>query len=158
MKNKILIVSLADEFIDKLAEKVASDLGLFYLNIDKYLTYSIQEPEKMLATCGIDYLKKQESRIIDECMEFENTIFYVSYEVFVNNQDKFIDCKIIYPAIKPKDLETLAEKSLTINTIAFEDRDYYLQEIAYTVQVNSFIKDNYIKGITSVINTLENQE
>lgn len=138
MEKKFLLISLADNFGSAVGELVADDLGLYFLNIDDYIEYSLLDSGKMLVKCGKEYYLKKELKSILDCLEFVNTIYYCSYEIYTNNKNLFENCEIIYIKLSKKQLEKLNEKNFVINNIAFDDRNAVLNK-AHKVVTSEFV-------------------
>jgi hypothetical protein len=137
--KKTIVISLADIFTDKVTDMVANDLGLYFLNLDDFIDYRLCDSNRILEKCGIEYLKKQEAKYIKEAFNFVDAIYYISYDLFVNNQVNFTDCLIIYVALSFEQLAKLNEKTFVINNLAFQDRDAYLRSISNLVVEGDFL-------------------
>ncbi|MDD3232386.1 MAG: hypothetical protein PHO06_03450 [Clostridia bacterium] len=151
--KKIVIISLADEFGSKTSEIVASDLDMFFLKVDDYIDYNMFNSKEVLSRCGIEYFKKQETKFLNEALGFINTLYYISYDLFINNQNIFekIDCEYIYIALSLEQLKNLNEKTVAINSIAFEDRDKFLRTISLTVKSEILVKKSFANKIVQKI-------
>ena len=132
--KKIIIISLANEFGDKVAKKVADALGLLYLNVEDYIQYALANEIEMLETCGAKYVKQQTAKHIEVVSEFENTLFYCTYDAFIKNRNVFSDFKKIYLALSLKQLKTLAERNRILSRITFPDRDKLLSKDAVRIE------------------------
>ncbi|MBR4407585.1 MAG: hypothetical protein IKT27_04670 [Clostridia bacterium] len=132
--SKFLVISLAKEFGDQVAKNVADKLNLKYLNIDKYVQYSIAEPEKMLEKCGKEYYNQQVVKHLEVAIGFEDTLFFCGYSTFMKNQPYFFDFQKIYLGLSLKQLQKLDEKDKIINKIAFPDRHRFLSKNAKKVK------------------------
>jgi len=150
MKKKV-IVALADAFTNKVAKMVANDLGLYFLNLDDYLDYNLFDSERILAKCGIEYLKKQEAKYIQDALVLDDMIFYCSYELMINNINLFENCEIIYVALSKEQLTKLREKTFEINELAFEDRDVFLKSIALSVENDFLVEKSFANKIVSFL-------
>jgi len=147
--KKIVIISLADEFGSKTGEIVASDFDMFFLKVDDYIDYNLFNSKEVLSRCGIEYFKKQEAKFLNEALDFINTLYYIPYELFINNRNVFekIDCEYIYIALSLEQLKSLNEKTVAINSIAFEDRDEFLRAISLTVESEVLVKKSFANKI-----------
>lgn len=150
MKKKV-IVALADAFTNKVTKMVANDLGLYFLNLDDYVDYNIFDSERILAKCGIEYLKQQEAKYIQDALVLENMMFYCSYELMINNLNLFENCEIIYVALSKEQLTKLREKTFEINELAFEDRDAFLKSIALSIENDFLVKKSFANKIVNLL-------
>jgi len=153
MKKKI-IIALADAFTNKIAKLVANDLGFYFLNLDEYIDYNIFDSERILAKCGIEYLKNQEVKYLQDALQLDDMLYYASYELFVNNQKLFNDYEKIYVALSREQLIKLKEKNFEINDLAFEDRDKFLKSIAISVESDFLIEKSFANKIVNTLKKL----
>lgn len=154
MMKKKVIIALSDAFTNKVAKMVANDLSLYFLNLDDFIDYNLFDSERILAKCGIEYLKNQEAKYLQEALLLENIMYYSSYELFVNNQKLFKNCEIIYVALSKEQLAKLKEKNFEINDLAFEDRDKFLKSVSLSVENNFLVEKSFANKI---VNILKNQ-
>lgn len=147
--KKIVIISLADDFGSKTSEVVANDIGMFFLKLDDYVDYNLYDSEEVLLRCGIEYFKKQEKKILCTAFEFINTLYYCSYNLFINNREIFskFECEYVYIALTLDQLNELKEKSLSINSIAFQDRDVFLKSIGLIIEGSILVKKSFANKI-----------
>lgn len=137
--KKILLLSLSNKFGEEIGVKLTHDLNVFYLNIDGFIEYSLLDSEKMLLTCGQKYYIEREQQALKTCLAFENMFFFCSYDVFVNNEQFFQNFEKLYLALPLEELKKYDDSDLVINTLAFEERDAYLKEIAKEIK---FLPEN----------------
>lgn len=134
MKKKILLLSLSEKIGSKIGRALANNLGLYFLSVDEYIEYSLFDTNEMLIRCGESYYLQQEKKALQECLDFENTIYFCSYEVFINNQNLFSTFQIFYIYLSKEQLEKEEGGNAFINKLAFSDRDQYLSKIANKVE------------------------
>ncbi|MDD4816200.1 MAG: hypothetical protein PHQ62_03595 [Clostridia bacterium] len=151
MEKKFLLIALANNFGSSVGELVADDAGFYFLNIDDYIEYSLLDGDKMLVKCGKDYYLKQELKSIVDCLGFEKTLYYCSYDVFINNQNLFEDCQKIYIALSKKQLGKINDKDFVINNIAFEDRDLALRKICKVVESEFAVLKIFANNIINIV-------
>jgi len=151
MEKKFLLISLADNFGSAVGELVADELGLYFLNIDDYIEYSLLDSSEVLLKCGKGHYLKKELGAIMDCLEFVNTIYYCSYEVYINNQSLFEKCKKIYIALTKKQLEKFNDKNFVINNIAYEDRDLALKSGSQVIESEFFVAKIFANNIINAI-------
>ncbi|MDD2445845.1 MAG: hypothetical protein PHX09_03440 [Clostridia bacterium] len=145
--KKTIVISLADMFANKVTDMVANDLGLYFLNLDDFIDYRLLDYNRIIEKCGVEYLKKQEAKYIKEAFSFVEAIYYISYDLFVNNQIYFADCLIIYIALTCEQLAKLNEKTFVINNLAFQDRDAYLRSIGLVIEGDFLVEKSFSNKI-----------
>lgn len=148
MKKKILLLSLSEKIGSKIGATLADNLGLYFLSVDDYIEYSLFDANEMLVRCGESYYLQQEKKALEECLDFENTIYYCSYEVFINNKNLFSSFQIFYIYIPKERLEKEEGGNAFVNKIAFSDRDEFLSKIAYKVEDD---KNYYVDKLVQII-------
>lgn len=146
MKSNILIVGLIDEFNKNIAYEVSNRLGVYFLDIKDLIEYEITDRQNMIDLCGIEYLEKQEYKIINSVTGFENTIITISNEIFTkwDAYNIFNDsCIILYLRLSENEINeyfTANGNKFNLNQIVFKDRDDYLtsnSKITINVKINS---------------------
>lgn len=142
MKKKILFVSLANKFGSNITKLVADKLGMFFLNIEDFVEYNLFDSKKLLLRCGKSHFEKKEKESIRQCLEYDNTIYYCSYETLANYYDLLSsNCDLCYIMLTKSYLKKLNEDNFVINDIAFADRDNNLQKITQVFYCDSLNED-----------------
>lgn len=147
MTKRCVFISLVDNFADKLSEKVSTELGFLYLNIDSYIEYVYQGMPNLFENASLNYIKQQEVGAIKKALTFEQTLYYCGYQTFINNKNLFEDCNIIYLYMKPNDIEKLGGFNQIVDEIAFSDRDKILKNFKQIC-----ISENFDKSCHDIIN------
>ena len=70
--NKIVIVSLYEKFSTMVAKALADELGLLFCRTRELLAYEIMDRKLIEERCSLDYLKKQEARVLSNLASYEN--------------------------------------------------------------------------------------
>lgn len=107
MKYNLIFVSLFNINIKKLFLLVSKKTELYYLNIEELIEYSLLDKSKMIDVCGIDYMEKEENKIVSSINQYENTIVSMDFETFSRNL-KSIDRnknRIVYLRTSKRQLE-----------------------------------------------------
>lgn len=141
MKSNILIVGLDSNFNRELGYELSLATSLYFLDVEDYILYSLQDPDKMLSQCGVEYLTKQENSVVRSCADFENTIIYIPFEYYNRNNayNLFIEtCNIFYIKFTEENIQNLEERDFeVINSIAYEDYDKILSKTStYVIDAN----------------------
>lgn len=154
MKSNILIVGLVDEFNKNIAYEVSNRLGVYFLDIKDLIEYEITDRQNMIDLCGIEYLEKQEYKIIQSVTGFENTIITISNDIFTKWEAYNIfkdSCIILYLRLEENEINeyfTKAGNKFNLNQIVFKDRDEFLSDhsqITINAKINS--EEKTIKDI-----------
>lgn len=149
LKFNLILVSLFDSDIKKLSLLITSETDLYYLNVEELIDYSLPEKSKVVDICGIDYMEKQERKIVSSINQYENTLISMDYETFSRNL-KNIDRnknKIIYLQVsknqineklesiklvsEPKNRYTkksILSSKLSKTLLVFEERDKLIKK------------------------------
>ena len=159
MKSNILIVGLIDEFNKNIAYEISNRLGVYFLDIKDLIEYEIADRQNMIDLCGVEYLEKQEYKIIKGVTGFENTIITISNEIFTkwDAYNIFNDsCIILYLRLEENEINEYfitAENKFNLNRIVFKDRDDYLASHS-TITINARI-DSPEKAVKDIIKQIE---
>lgn len=151
MNKKIVCVSLSNSFGSDVSKIVANSLDMFFLDIDKNIEYEFSKMPNIFIDAPQEYIKQKEQKIISNAMEYENTLFFVQYETFVNNLKFFENCCIIYFDLTLNQLKLLNDKNFVVNSIAYEDRKKILQKYATFVKCDNLNKKNYAKDVCEIL-------
>lgn len=144
-----VLINIANINVKKFSLSLSEKLGYYYLNIEDLVDYSLFDKEKMVDICGINYMKKEEKKIINSINSYEKTIASMNYETFSNNVENINkNNKIIYLNIHKIQLEeelnkleesvkkqksVSSKKSIMISNfkkalIVFEERDKFIRK------------------------------
>lgn len=134
MSNKqnlinIVLVSLDEKFCKSVSSVLASKLDMFFASCKDLIEYDLINPKDVLDKCGIEYLKKREKGVVENCASYENTIIAINYDLFKDYFQLFSKSAIIYLAFPREKI------SNTISNIVFEKRDKFLSENA-NIKIN----------------------
>lgn len=136
MKNKqdivnILLVSLDEKFAKSVATNLADSLDMFIADCKELIEYDLVDSKTVLKTCGIEYLKKREKKVIEKSSEYQNTILTIGFTLFKEYTLFFEKSVIIYLKRQYKMV------TKTVNKIEYENYDEFLMETAdFTVEVD----------------------
>lgn len=118
----IIVVSLDEKFCNSVSSFLASKLDMYYANCKDLIEYDLIDPKDVLDKCGVEYLRKREKGVIENCASYQNTIIAINYDLFKDYFQLFDKSVIIYLFV-PKE-----KISDTINNIVFEKRDKFLTD------------------------------
>lgn len=127
MRNKqdivnILLVSLDEKFAKNVAKKLANILDMFFVDCHELIEYDLVDSKTVLKTCGIEYLKKREKKVIENSSEYENTILTIGVTLF-KEYTLFFERSVVIYLKRP-----LKAVTKTVNKIEYENYDEFLTE------------------------------
>ncbi len=124
--TSLLVLCLNEKIGKKLANSLADVLGLHFASGREIVAYELFDENDIIQKCGIAYFKKREKSALKGLALYEDSVIFLTYDLFVNNKSIF---KKIYPKIYLKlSKEKLEKQKDTINVLAFEERDKLLLE------------------------------
>ena len=83
--NKIVIVSLYEKFSTLVAKNLSNDLGMLFCSARELIAYEIMDRKLVEERCSVEYLKKQEQRVLRNLASYENVCISISYERFMES-------------------------------------------------------------------------
>jgi len=127
MNNKqdiinILLVSLDDKFAKNVSGMLADNLDMFVADCKELIEYDLVDSKNVLKTCGLEYLKKREKKVIKNCASYENTVLTINIDLFKNYSDLFDRSLVVYLRRKRKAI------SKVVNVIGYENYDEFIKE------------------------------
>ena len=117
--DKIVIVSLYERFSTLVAKAIAKDVNMLFCSTRELLAYEIMDRKLVEERCSVDYLKKQELRVIKNLASYENVCISISYERFYENTSLFQKNSLIVFIDLPK---TYIKQKSKISYIRFNER------------------------------------
>lgn len=142
MKNaqemiNILLISLDEKFAKNVALQLANSLDMFIADTKELIEYDLSDSKEVLKTCGLDYLKKRERKVVVKVSQYENTILTIGIDLFKDYYECFENSFIIYIGRKQKYI------TKTINKIEYENYDEFIKEKAdITVNIDKSSANN----------------
>lgn len=140
--HNIILVGFVNEDLKKIGLKLSNKLNFFYLNCEEMIKYSLMDTQKMKKICGMNYLAKQENKIVKSLSDYERTIITMNYQTFKDNMDAISTNKItiymrltqiqlkkrIESMIKEENCDDFVTGELEIANLVFEERDKFLKK------------------------------
>lgn len=138
-----ILVSLINLNLEKISIALAKKIKCFYLNMEELIDYSLVDKKRMEEVCGIDYMEKQEMKIVKSINDYENTVASMKYETFSKNFSHINKekNKIIYLSISQanfdkyktefeikNDKDKFVSSDIEILSIAFKERDKFMKK------------------------------
>ena len=134
MNKTILLICLDKQYAREIAEKLCEKTGQFYLDCQDLLAYELSNREEIITNCGIEYLKKQQHKLIKNLLDYENTVIVIDYDFYLEDENyKILNPQIAsYYLFLDKSIIETKETNI-ISQIAFEQRDSDLRNICKKV-------------------------
>lgn len=126
--SSILVFCLNENVGSGLSKGLADFLGLHFANAKQIVEYDLFDSDEMIKKCGMAYFKKREKSSLKGLSNFEDSVIFLNYDLFVNNQSLFkkISPKIYIKLPKRK----LDKQKDVVSVLAYEERDKLLEEKA----------------------------
>lgn len=92
----ILLVSLDDRFAKNVVENLADILDMYNSDCKDLVVYDLIDPKDILEKCGIDYFKKREKAVLENCACYHDTIMSIDYDLFKEYHDLFKNSIVVF--------------------------------------------------------------
>ena len=151
--NKIVIVSLYEKFSTLVAKNISNDLGMLFCSVRELIAYEIMDRKLVEERCSVEYLKKQEQRVLRNLASYENVCISISYERFMESYELFQKESIIVFIDLSK---TYIKQKSKISFIRFEERQARLeQNSTFSIKVRKvdvdLIKNKILKQLGGIL-------
>ncbi len=151
--NKIVIVSLYEKFSTLVAKNISNDLGMLFCSARELIAYEIMDRKLVEERCSVEYLKKQEQRVLRNLASYENVCISISYERFMESYELFQKESVIVFIDLPK---TYIKQKSKISFIRFEERQARLeQNSTFSIKVRKvdvdLIKNKILKKLGGIL-------
>lgn len=160
-KKNLCFVGLTKNFTDIICKQLSAQLEMYYANIGEIIEFELFNTENVEEICGIEYLLKQEIKIIKKVSTYENTIINIEYSKLNNetNLNSIKDnCLLIYLRLDGEsfDKELLNDKlsnnQIKIQQDLLQDRDFICKNISdLYINCNNLNLDELIELIINNI-------
>ena len=142
----IVLVALDDKFCKNVSSALASKLDMYWADSRELIIYNLIDPKKVLETCGLEYYKKQEKTVIENCSQYRDTVVSLSFDLFKEYHALFSNSLIIYLELNKPSLSSSPSK------IAFNSRDEFLnQSVDIKIEIT---KKSKLQAINQILNVL----
>ena len=136
MKKNIVILGFNYEYNIEIAQNISQFFDMYFLDVDRFVEYQLQSRPIMGELCGVDYLEKQENKVLKTCTEFEKTVMTIPANYFLRNEmyKNFSNSIIIYLYFSKSKLKKLCDSQkassfLLTDIITFEEKDKEIKNI-----------------------------
>lgn len=162
MKNNITLIALNKEFKKNIATKLASALGMFFIDINEFIKYDVVDVNNIIKTAGIEYYNNIETKAVKTIASYENTLSTINLSTFFANDNYKIlssSSVFIYLKVKFSDFKSrlLKERPLSakyenmLDEKVFEERNQILISLSNIVVDVNFKEKNLIEKIIKTI-------
>ena len=142
----VIMVSLDEKFCKKVAKSLSDRLSMFFADCKEMVEYDLINPKEVLEKCGLEYFKKRERAVINNCSQYQNTVVSIDADVFLENTDLFDKSLIIYLRLDK------TKVSLIVNRLSFEGYDEHLQDNAdISLKLDNKITAETVKKIIRIM-------
>lgn len=115
-------------FNKEIAYLLSEKLDMYFLDLPALIDYELIDKEEIVNKCGLEYFNKLETNVVENASTFENTVIYISHDLFFSKGRHYFDKNLkIYLAFD----KNYFEKNNTniVDNLAFADRDKFLKKI-----------------------------
>ena len=160
----VLLVGLIEIDLKKIGLMLSQRLDFYYLNCEELISYSLFDKEKMEQVCGVDYLCREERKVVYGLNSFERTVISMTYETFSNNFDAISSSNLIVYLRQTEGQFNKRIEDLTKTGIEEEKlHNYEITRLVFT-QRDNFLKKNCnivakydISKLEQLIKNIENE-
>ncbi len=147
--NKIVIVSLCDNFSKKIAEKLSQSLGMLFCDTKDLIEYELIDREALKEFSTKNYLLQAEKKVLKHIASFENVVVAINYDYLVHNFNILKNGSLFVFLKLPK---TMIDKNDAISVINYSSRGQELENLAtLSVSIRKTDEDFVIKKIIKEI-------
>lgn len=126
--NKIVIVSLCDEFSKKVGQTLSQELGMIFCDTKDLVEYELIDKDALKKVSTKEYLESAEKKVIAHIASFENVVVAINCDYLTNNIN-ILNCTSIIVFLKLKK-EYVEKNGGTVNFLAYKSRTQRLQQFS----------------------------
>lgn len=126
--NKIVLVSLCDNFSNQLGNALSQNLGMLFCDTKALVEYELVDKKAIEELCSVEYLRSCERRAIKHIASFENVVVSIDYDYLVRNFNLLKEDSLIVFVELSK--TSVKENAQTINFLAYAQRTEDLKVIS----------------------------
>ena len=123
----IVLVSLNDKFCRSVASSLAERLDMFNADCHDMLVYDLIDPKAVIEKCGIEYFKKREKGVMENCSEYHNTVLTINFDLYKTHSNCFINSLVLFLRLPE------GKQDKVPNSLDFELRDAFLAENSHII-------------------------
>lgn len=152
--DKIVLVSLCDDFSNQLGKAISQDLDMVFCDAKELVEYELFDKKAIEELCSVDYLKTRERRVMKHIASFENVVVSISFDYLMRNLHLLHHNSLIVFVKLSKSF--VKENGQLVDLIVFEDRTEKLEEAADVclpvrkTEIN-FVLEKVIESLRSMI-------
>lgn len=126
--NKIVLVSLCDNFSNELGTALSQNLGMLFCDTKALVEYELVDRHAIEELCSVDYLQKCERNAIKHIASFENVVVSIGFDYLGRNFNLLAENSLIVFVQLSKTF--VKEHAEPINSLAYSERTEDLKAIA----------------------------
>ena len=120
--QNVLIVSLNDNFTKRVASLLSEKLDMYSVDCHDMIVYDLINPKEVLEKCGLEYFKKRERGVIENCASFLNTCISIDFDLLYQYFEIFDKSLIFYLKLPYEKIAKVPDK------IDFDNRNIILEK------------------------------
>lgn len=168
MKTNLCISGLSPTYIKKLSKYFASNMDMFYVDVDGLMEYDLINSKEVGDLCGKEYLINLQNKTVKRASNFENSLLAINYSLLSQGQNlKNVknNCLLIYLHINKDTYEKKLKSEKTgklariLNLSVFDERSEFLRgKSDLTIYIDGFkLTEIYAKLKESLIEYYKNE-
>ncbi len=152
--NKIVIVSLCDDFSKKIGKALSQSLDMMFCDTKDLVEYELIDRERLKKFSTKEYLDNAEKKVIKHISSFENVVVAINFDYLTHNLNTLNEKSLIVFLRLTK--KYVKENESSVNSLAFDVRSKRLEQIAdITEKIQNtnvdFVCDKIIKSIGGIL-------
>ena len=126
--NKILIVSLCDNYSNTVGQALSQKLGMLFCNTKDLVEYELIDKDALEKTATRTYLKNAEKSVLKHIASFENVVVSINFDYLVHNLNLFQENSLI--VFLNLSRKFVKDNGNVVDLISYENRSEKLCKIS----------------------------
>ena len=131
--NKIIIVSLCDEFTVRVGKVLSQNLDMLFCDTKELVEYELINRDALKKISSKEYLKNAETRVLKHIASFENVVVAINFDYLIHNFNILKSESIVVFLNLTK--KFVGENGNKLNALSYEEKSQKLKEVC-TISVN----------------------
>lgn len=140
--DKILIVSLCNDFSKQVANILSQSLGMMFCDIDDLVAYELIDQDKMKELTSREYLAERERKVMKHFASFENVVGTTNYQYYVSNCTILSQKTLVVFVKLPKSY--IKEVGDEVDVLAFDDRTEKMEAVSDFVVAVKKVDEKFV--------------
>ena len=148
--NKVVIVSLCDEFSKKIGKNLSQELDMMFCDTKDLVEYELIDKDALKKISTKEYLEGAEKKVIAHIASFENVVVAINFDYLANNFDILkYESLVIFLKLKKEYVE---KHGGTVNFLAYKSRTQKLEKIStLTIEIEEVETKKVCKKIINAL-------